>query len=432
VSTIEDQHTAPPVMDIEPAADEPRRRRRGLVWLTLAAVLVAAAGFGTWRWTSDASTETSRDATGPVATATVERGTLSATDTWEGTLDHGAPFTVKASGNGTLTRLVAQGQTVERGSELYRLNEQPVILLSGVVPMYRDLRPGDSGIDVEQLERNLAELGYDGFTVDVDYTSSTAEAVRAWQADIGADQTGTVARGDVVFVPTSGQVDALHADVGEVVTAGTPILDITGTEQVVSLEVGIDDRDRLDVGTPVTVVLPDGNEITGTVSTTNVVEVTPGARGEDAGGAQAQAESIAQVEIAVNEAAPDEAVGAPVDVVVAIDQRTDVLIVPVNAILARAEGGYGLEIVHDDGTTSIIKVDTGLSPKAKSKSTRPNSPRARSSGWQDADGRHAHRRIAAGRQRRRRSGRADWRQPHVPRSSTGPGPPHGRPPHRPG
>ena len=372
MSTIEDRHTAPPVMDIEPAGDEPRRRRRGLVWLTLGAALVAAAGVGAWRWTSSTSTESSPDATGPVATATVERGTISATDVWEGTLDHGRPFTVNSSDNGTLTRLVAQGQTIERGSELYRLNEQPVTLLSGVVPMYRDLRPGDSGVDVEQLETNLAELGYAGFNADVDYGSSTAEAVRAWQADIGAEPTGTVARGDVVFVPTSGQVDALHADVGDVVAPGTPILDITGTEQVVSLEVEIDDQDRLDVGTPVTVVLPDGAEITGTVSTTSVVDVAAEARGEDAGGAQAQAQSIVQVEIAVNEAAPDEAVGAPVDVVVAIDQRTDVLLVPVNALLARADGGYGLEVVNDDGTTSIIKVDTGLFAEGK---VEVNSPK---------------------------------------------------------
>jgi peptidoglycan hydrolase-like protein with peptidoglycan-binding domain len=360
VSTLEDQRTAPAVMDVEPAADESRRRSRTAVRLALGAVLVATAGFGAWRWTRNASTESTPDATGPVATATVERGTISATDTWEGTLDHGRPSTVKSSGDGTLTRLVAQGQTVAPGSELYRLNEQPVTLLSGVVPMYRDLRPGDSGADVEQLETNLAALGYAGFTMDVDYTSSTAEAVRSWQGDIGAEPTGTVARADVVFVPEPGQVDALHATVGDVVAPGTPILDISGTDQIVSVELDIDDRDRLDLGTPVTVVLPDGEEITGTVRTTNVVEVAPATGGEVAGGGQDQTDSVVQVEIALNQAAPDSAVGAPVDVVVAMDQRTDVLLVPVNALLARPEGGYGLEIVNDDGTTSIVKVDTGL------------------------------------------------------------------------
>jgi hypothetical protein len=36
------------------------------------------------------------------------------------------------------------------------------------------------------------------------------------------------------------------------------------------------------------------------------------------------------------------------------------LLVPVNALLAPAEGGYGLEVVRGDGTTTIVRVDTGL------------------------------------------------------------------------
>jgi peptidoglycan hydrolase-like protein with peptidoglycan-binding domain len=84
---------------------------------------------------------------------------------------------------------------------LFRVDEQPVILLSGVVPMYRDLGPGAAGADVEQLESNLAQPGYRGFTVDDEYTQSTAQAVSAWQEAVGATATGIVARVDVVFPP---------------------------------------------------------------------------------------------------------------------------------------------------------------------------------------------------------------------------------------
>jgi hypothetical protein len=137
----------------------------------------------------------------------VERGTISATDSWSGTLGHGTPLTVTAGTEGRrgeraeeqgtpaiVTRLVEQGETVKRGDELYRVNEQPVTLLRGAVPMYRDLGVGDTGVDVKQLEENLAELGYDRLTVDREYAESTAEVVRAWQDDIGAEQTATVAR----------------------------------------------------------------------------------------------------------------------------------------------------------------------------------------------------------------------------------------------
>jgi peptidoglycan hydrolase-like protein with peptidoglycan-binding domain len=358
VTAVEDAHTAPQVTDAELEADEPRRRRRRLVWAALGAVLIAI-GAGAWLWAGNPSTEASPAAAGPVATATVERGTISATDSWGGTLEYGAPVTVKSSADGTITRLVDQGATLERGDELYRLNERPVTLLYGVVPMYRNLAPGDRGVDVRQLETNLAKLGYEGFAVDRAYTASTAGAVRAWQADSGAEQTGAVAHRDVVFLPAGGRVDALDVSVGDVLRPGAPVLDITGTDQVVNLEADLDDRDRFDIGTKVTVVLPSGAEIAGTVSTIRVVKVASGESGEGFGGGTMDSESIVEVEVSLDRA-PDELVGTPVEVVVAIDERADVLLVPVNALLALAEGGYGLEVVHDDGTTKIVRVDSGL------------------------------------------------------------------------
>jgi peptidoglycan hydrolase-like protein with peptidoglycan-binding domain len=289
----------------------------------------------------------------PVATAVIELGTISATDSWDGTIDHGAPRAVTSQTEGTITRLVEQGATVGRGDELYRVNEQPVTLLYGEVPMYRNVRVGDSGVDVEQLEENLAELGYDGFTVDDEYTEATADAVRDWQDDIGAEQTGAVARGDVVFVPDGGLVDVLWIDVGDSARPGAAVLDITGSEQVVSLEVDVNDRDSFDVDTEVIVVLPGGDEVAGTVAALAVVEVRTGEGEEDT-------EQVAQVEIALDEQVGDDLIGASAEVIVAIDEREDVLLVPVNALLALSEGGYGLEVVTDDGTSEIVAITTGL------------------------------------------------------------------------
>jgi peptidoglycan hydrolase-like protein with peptidoglycan-binding domain len=354
VTIVDDANTVPPVTDPELKPDEPRRRR-GLLWLAVGAILIAA-GTGAWLWASNTSTEPAPTAAGPVATAVVERGTISATESFDGTLDHGAPFTVISGTEGTITRLADQGETVKRGDELYRVNEQPVTLLYGVVAMYRDLGPGASGADVKQLETNLAKLGYRGFAVDNWYASSTAAAVRAWQTDIGAAPTGTVARGHVVFLPEGRQVDTLRADVGDVVGPGTEILDITGTAQVVSLEADVDDLDLFEIRTRVTVLLPGGDEVTGTVSATAVVEALP----EEGAEPTAGTDPIVQAEVALKKNVPEEFVGGPVDVVVAIDERTDVLLVPVNALLALTEGGYGLEVVGDDGNTSIVPVETGL------------------------------------------------------------------------
>ena len=350
--------TAPPVTDLESSGDAPRRRYRRLVWPALAALLVAG-GIAAWLWAADASTESAPATSRPAATTVVERGTISATESWDGTLEYGAPYTVISSVEGTITRLVDQDTTVKRGDELFRVNEQPVTLLYGEVPMFRDLGPGASGVDVKQLEANLARLGYERFTADDEYTSSTAEAVREWQDDTGAARTGTVSRAEVVFLPAGRRVESQHVNVGDPVSPGTPILDVTSKDQIVSLDVDVDDRDLFDVDTKVTIVLPSGKEISGTVSATAVVAVPSDAGGGPEGGAT-ESESIAEVEITVGKKVADDLIGAPLDAVVAIEERRDVLLVPVNALLALAEGGYGLEIVDDDGTTSIVAVNTGL------------------------------------------------------------------------
>jgi peptidoglycan hydrolase-like protein with peptidoglycan-binding domain len=362
--------TLQPISHAEPESEAPRRRR-GLIWLVLGGAVVAAAGAGAWLWVSDTPTEPASTAAGPVATAEVTRATLTATETWDGTLGHGSPFTVAAQAGGspsesessspssTVTRLLDQGARVERGDELFRVDEQPVTLLIGKIPIYRDLVPGDSGPDVRQLEVNLEKLGYGGFTADAVYSSSTAEAVRDWQVDVGAQVTGVVSRASVVFMPERGRVDSVHVDVGDSVSPGTPVLDITGTEQVASLEVDVDDRDLVEVGTDVTVALPDGTEIAGTVTSLNVIEPEPPA-GVAEGAAAAPEDPVAEVEVTLADPAPKEFIDGPVDVIVGIDERADVLSVPVNALLALAEGGYGLEVVSDDGTTEIVAVDTGL------------------------------------------------------------------------
>jgi hypothetical protein len=50
---------------------------------------------------------------------------------------------------------------------------------------------------------------------------------------------------------------------------------------------------------------------------------------------------------------------AAVTVALTAGQRRDVLTVPVAALLALAEGGYGVQVV-DAGSTRIVAVQTGL------------------------------------------------------------------------
>jgi multidrug efflux pump subunit AcrA (membrane-fusion protein) len=195
--------------------------RRRLAIAGAVVVALAAAGAATVALaggSDEAGAPTAPSATG---TGTVARRTLAERVTIEGTIGYAGETTVLARVSGTVTALPAVGDVVRRGERLFAVGEEPVILMYGEVPAYRDLAEGVSEEpDVEQLERNLAALGYDPGTVDEDFTSSTAEAIDAWQENLGLEATGEVELGRVVFLPGPRRVTALEANLGEALGGG--------------------------------------------------------------------------------------------------------------------------------------------------------------------------------------------------------------------
>ncbi|MFC7481208.1 peptidoglycan-binding domain-containing protein [Luedemannella flava] len=107
-----------------------------------------------------------------------------------------------------------------------------------------------------QLEKNLSALGYDGFTVDDTYSSSTASAVREWQEDLGVTETGRVELGQVVFASGAVRVDSVTATLGQPLNPGGEVLKYTGTARVVTLRLSVADQRLARKGTKVQVKLP--------------------------------------------------------------------------------------------------------------------------------------------------------------------------------
>jgi membrane fusion protein, multidrug efflux system len=289
----------------------------------------------------------------PPATTTVTRATLVDHAEVAGTLDHGPATVLTARGGGTITWLPAAGAVVDRGADLYRVDERPVTLLVGTLPAYRTLRTGDEGADVRQLEENLAALGYTGFTVDDEYTGATAEAVTEWQDDLGRGDTGTVDPAHIAYAPGPVRVGAVDAQLGA--QAGGPVLHLTGTTRAVTVDLDVDDQALAVAGAAVTVTLPDGRTVQGTVATVGTVATAPT---QDQGGGSGSA-TIEVVVTVGDQAALGTLDQAPVEVSLVSASRPDVLTVPVAALLALREGGYGLEVVR--GTTStIVAVEVGM------------------------------------------------------------------------
>lgn len=299
----------------------------------------------------------------PPQTAEVVTTTLQDTGTISGTLGYGDLTTAGAAGRGTITWLASLGGTVKRGQPLYKVDDKPVVALYGTLPMYRELRDGVEGTDVEQLERNLVKLGYDGFTVDESYTAATASAVAQWQDDIGRDDTGVVKPGEVVVVPSAVRIAEHVAQVG---SASGEVLRYTGTAREVTVEVEVAELRLVKDGAKVTVTLPGGDEVTGKITEIGTVVSTsdddssggPG-DGADSGSADATVDVIVSIS---DQKALGELTGGPVDVTFVSQTRKNVLAVPVGALLSLAEGGYGVEVVTDQAgrKARIVAVDVGL------------------------------------------------------------------------
>ncbi|MGF3054548.1 hypothetical protein ACQUSY_11410 [Microbacterium sp. YY-03] len=55
---------------------------------------------------------------------------------------------------------VAAGDEVSQGAVLYLVDERPVVIAQGAVPMYRSIGEKSVGADVAQLQQMLADLGH--------------------------------------------------------------------------------------------------------------------------------------------------------------------------------------------------------------------------------------------------------------------------------
>ncbi|TDI35971.1 MAG: peptidoglycan-binding protein, partial [Acidobacteria bacterium] len=141
--------------------------------------------------------------------------------------------TIPAGRSGVLTWLPDNGTIIESGDVIARVDDTPTVVLEGDLPMYRTLREGVEGADVQQLEQALVDLGYDPdetVTIDDEFTSATESMVERWQEDLGVDETGRTSVGDIIFAPLPAQVESSQSAVGSSVSQGTPILTASGGE----------------------------------------------------------------------------------------------------------------------------------------------------------------------------------------------------------
>jgi len=321
---------------------------------TLAGAAVLAAGCGSG---GEPEAAAAPDGT---TTATVQRRTLVTRENVDGTLGYAGarPLLQRLGGDGgpdasgpTITWLPREGSHAGRGDALYRADGEPVRLLYGSTPAYRDLAPGTEGADVRQLERNLRALGHDPGAVDGTFDADTAAAVRAWQADAGWTQTGVVRLGQVAFLPGPRRIGDVKVATGDVAPPGTEVMTTTSREQVVHVDLPADDQDLARRAGDVTVTLPGGRTVDGRISRVGRVAEAPAAQQGEPGGDEEPTIDVT-VRLA-GDADTGRLDGAPVSVGLAAEVGRDVLAVPVTALLALPGGGYAVERRTAAGTERV-------------------------------------------------------------------------------
>lgn len=363
----------------------------------LAIVGLVAAAIGGWLLLTP-TPERANDRDVSFQVVEVQRRDLTVGTSLQGQLGFGAEEPIPIQASGTVTWLPALGARAELGDVLLKVDNRPIVLMYGSTPAFRAMDDGTNqddveedpaesptgpvdtgpvnsrsspasaddagksggrrkaqggeeeeappaqpsvGPDVEELESGLSALGYTGFTVDEEFTSATAAAVKRWQEDLGVEPTGRVELGDVVFLPGPIRLRPSADSLGRPVSE-TSVYQ-TGLRKVVTVET--DDADWAEKGVSVKVTLPSQKSAAG-----HVVAVTSGGSDPETGSS-----GMKQIRFELNRPRSKAAPG-PVTVTYASAERKNVLVVPVAALVALSEGGYGVELAEG----GYVGVEPGL------------------------------------------------------------------------
>jgi Putative peptidoglycan binding domain/HlyD family secretion protein len=272
--------------------------------------------------------------------------------------------------SGTFTKLPSVGTVVRQGQVLYRVNNNPVVLLYGTTPAYRSLSEGTNasdatGPDVAELNADLVALGYATHTQiparSDEFSWETKHALEKLQHHLGLDETGTLKLGQVVFLPSAARVTSVSASVGGPAQTGSTVLAASSTTRQVRIALDTSQQTYVKVGDKVTITLPNNQTTPGVVS--SVGTVARSSSGSGSGSSSSGSSSNPTITVLIRPTHP-AATGtwdqAPVNVTITTATVPNALVVPVTALLVKAGGGYAVEVAAADGTHHLVDVTLGV------------------------------------------------------------------------
>lgn len=163
-------------------------------WLLLSCVALVVAGLVAAYWAGSAAAASAGPHYEPPAeipvSATVQKRAVNQQAILTGRVVAGATSAVRASLPEGTDRLIltstpkAAGDSVAPGELLAVVSGRPLLMIQASVPLYRDIKPGDAGMDVQALQRALAGLGL-AVKISGIFDQPTQSALKTWYGNAG-------------------------------------------------------------------------------------------------------------------------------------------------------------------------------------------------------------------------------------------------------
>ena len=333
------------------------KRSTKSLWIGIGLVVAVLAGGGAWAFLAlnpashqpDANAATA--APTPKATATVEQRDLVTTYVATCAVDFGDPTQLIAGLGGTVTELPVVDSVIQPGQTAYRVDDSPVTLLRGELPAWRDFVPWmEAGRDITQLKAALVDGGWadaDVIGTTEKWNQALSTAIADFQEARGLDRSSRLDRGSIVFLPSQIRVASVLADLGTAAQVGQPVFNYTNPTQRLTCDVGTANRRYAVVGAEVLVELADAQPITAKIQEVATQAATsPG--------------ETDQILVTIEDAAiTNQAVGDVAKVTFSHTVARDVMTVPVTALVAFTDGGFGVQRLDASGATEYVPVETG-------------------------------------------------------------------------
>jgi len=280
-----------------------------------------------------------------------------------------------SSGSGTFTTLPGVGRVIHQGHRLYSVDGAPVVLLYGSIPAYRTLSEGMTGADVKNLNADLVKMGFatrsELSPASSYFSAATATALDKLQARLGVPQTGSLTLGQAVFLPTEARVTSIAATVGAPAVSGATVLQATSSRRQVTAQVDPTLQPDVKAGDQVTITLPSNATTPGVVTSVGTVATSSSSSSDsgsssssDSGSSSSSGSNPATIQVNIKPTHPSDTgklTSAPVQVTITTQTVQHALVVPVDALLAQANGsGYAVEVAGPGGARHLVPVSLGL------------------------------------------------------------------------